>query len=167
MLDCYMELCNCFDKTLDIVPGAGSFLLMLQYPQWLKPDLLQIGNFKIRWYGIMYLLGFLIGRIIARHLCKTRYLKLKPDSVDDLLLFLFFGMLVGARVIYMLVYYVPTEDDPFTWLTPFAIWQGGLAFHGAVLGMFLACKGGLIGRKLLKQTNGLHAARCHGFCAAS
>lgn len=112
---------------------------MLQYPQWLKPDLLQIGPVRVRWYGIMYLLGFLIGRQLARYLCSIRYCKIRKDLVDDFLIYLFVGMLLGARAVYMLIYYKPTPEDPFLWYTPFAVWQGGLAFHGAVLGMFIAC----------------------------
>ncbi len=83
----------------------------------------------------MYLLGFLIGRILARYLAKIRYLKMKAELVDDYLIFLFIGMLIGARFIYMLVYFEATPDNPFRWWTPFAVWEGGLAFHGAVLGM--------------------------------
>jgi len=112
---------------------------MLYYPKWIKPDLLHIGPVRVRWYGIMYLLGFLIGRQLGRYLAKTRYLRLKPDLVDDFLIYLFVGMLIGARAIYMLVYYEPSPEAPFQWYTPFAVWEGGLAFHGAVLGMFLAC----------------------------
>ena len=112
---------------------------MLHYPQWLKPDIFQIGPLRVRWYGVMYLLGFLIGRQLARYLSRVRYLKLKQDLVDDFLIYLFVGMLVGARLIYMLVYFKPTPEAPFRWYSPFAVWEGGLAFHGAVLGMFFAC----------------------------
>lgn len=112
---------------------------MLNYPQWLKPDLLHLGPVRVRWYGIMYLLGFLIGRQLARYLGKIRYFKLKPELVDDFLIYLFVGMLIGARAIYMLVYYEGSPDAPFRWYTPFAVWEGGLAFHGAVVGMVLAC----------------------------
>jgi phosphatidylglycerol:prolipoprotein diacylglycerol transferase len=52
---------------------------------------------------------------------------------------MFVGMLLGARLIYMLVYYEATPDAPFQWWTPFAVWEGGLASHGAVLGMVIAC----------------------------
>lgn len=112
---------------------------MLYYPQWLKPDLLHIGPVRVRWYGIMYLLGFLFGRILARFLAKKRYLRLAVELVDDFLIYLFVGMLIGARLIYMLVYFEATPEAPFHWWTPFAVWEGGLAFHGAVLGMFFAC----------------------------
>lgn len=114
--------------------------IMLHYPQWLKPDLLHLGPVRVRWYGIMYLLGFLFGRQLARYLSRIRYFKLKPDLVDDFLIYLFVGLLLGARLIYMLVYYESSPDAPFVWwYTPFAVWEGGLAFHGAVLGMIIAC----------------------------
>lgn len=112
---------------------------MLIYPKWLSPDLLHLGPLRVRWYGLMYLLGFLIGRFLTQYLAKIRYLKLKPSLIDDFLIYLFVGMLIGARAVYMLVYYEASPDAPFHWYTPFAVWEGGLAFHGAVFGMFLAC----------------------------
>ncbi len=87
----------------------------------------------------MYLLGFVIGRFLARYLSRIRYLKIRQELVDDFLIYLFVGMLLGARLIYMLVYYESTPNSPFQWYTPFAVWEGGLAFHGAVLGMIAAC----------------------------
>lgn len=111
---------------------------MLTYPTWVKPDLVHMGPLRVRWYGLMYLVGFLIGRVLARRLCKRGFLRLNPDLIDDFLVSLFAGMVIGARIVYMLVYYRATPDDPFKWWTPFAVWQGGLAFHGAVIGMVLA-----------------------------
>lgn len=93
----------------------------------------------------MYLVGFFVGRFICRHLTKTRYTRLRTELVDDFLIWLFIGMLLGARLIYMLVYYEPAPGEIWHWYTPFAVWEGGLAFHGAVLGMFLACV--LFGRR--------------------
>lgn len=126
------------DKTLAKRRQEFSLPPMLHYPTWLKPDLLHIGPLRVRWYGIMYLIGFLVGRQLARYLSRIRYLRLKQELVDDYLIFLFVGMLLGARLIYMLVYYEATPEAPFQWWTPFAVWEGGLAFHGAALGMFLA-----------------------------
>jgi phosphatidylglycerol---prolipoprotein diacylglyceryl transferase len=110
---------------------------MIQYPN-ISPDLIHLGPLRVRWYGMMYLLGFLIGRQILRALCRRGFLRMHPDKVDDLLVALFVGMLVGSRALYMLVYYRPDPGDPFRWYTPFAVWQGGLAFHGAAIGMFAA-----------------------------
>ena len=112
---------------------------MLSYPTWVKPDLLHIGSFRVRWYGIMYLLGFCMGRVILRRLCRSGFLRLKLELIDDFLVAMFIGMVLGARLVYMLVYFKPSPEEPLHWYTPFAIWQGGLAFHGAVVGMCLGC----------------------------
>lgn len=112
---------------------------MLSYPTWVKPDLLHLGPVRVRWYGITYLLGFVVGRILAMRLSKRGYFKLRPQLIDDYLVSLFVGMVLGARIIYMTVYYRPSPEDPFHWYTPFAIWNGGLSFHGAVIGLCLAC----------------------------
>lgn len=112
---------------------------MLTYPKWLSPDLLHLGPVRVRWYGVMYLLGIVIARLICRSLAKTRYLKIRPELVDDFLIFLFVGMLLGARLLYMAVYYQPMPGEEFHWYTPIAVWEGGLAFHGAVIGMVIAC----------------------------
>ncbi len=112
---------------------------MLTYPKWLSPDLIHLGPVRVRWYGVMYLIGFLVGRFLARYLAKIRYLKMRAELVDDFLIYLFIGMLLGARLLYMAVYYKPVPGEEFHWYTPFAVWEGGLAFHGAVIGMVLAC----------------------------
>jgi phosphatidylglycerol:prolipoprotein diacylglycerol transferase len=111
---------------------------MIPYPP-ISPDLLRIGPLRVRWYGVMYILGFLAGRMILRHLCRRGFLRLAIEKVDDFLVALFIGMLIGARAVYMLVYYRSSPDSPFVWwYTPFAVWEGGLAFHGGALGMFMA-----------------------------
>ncbi|MGI8905510.1 MAG: prolipoprotein diacylglyceryl transferase [Candidatus Sumerlaeaceae bacterium] len=111
---------------------------MLTYPSWITPDLLHLGKVRVRWYGIMYLLGFLVGRLLLKRLCRRGFIRLNPRLIDDFLVVLFAGMVIGARIIYMMVYYRASPDEPFIWYwTPFAVWEGGLAFHGAVIGMCL------------------------------
>jgi len=112
---------------------------MLHYPQWLSPDIFHLGPVTVRWYGVMYLLGFLVGRFLAKYLARKGYLRLREDLVDDLLVWLFVGMVIGARVVYMLVYFKPEPDEVVYWYTPFAVWQGGLSAHGAIPGMAIAC----------------------------
>lgn len=111
---------------------------MLQYPQWLSPDVFSVGPVTVRWYGLMYLLGFLLGRIVVKRLVREGYLRLKESLVDDFLLWLFIGMVIGARLAYMLVYFRPEPGETVPWWTFFAVWQGGLAAHGAVIGMCAA-----------------------------
>jgi phosphatidylglycerol:prolipoprotein diacylglycerol transferase len=111
---------------------------MLKYPEWLSPDIVQVGNLRVRWYGMMYLIGFFLGRVFCRKLSRAGFVRLSFDLIDDFLVAIFIGMLLGARALYLLVYFKPTPEDPLRWYTPFAVWQGGLAFHGAVIGMVLA-----------------------------
>ncbi len=86
----------------------------------------------------MYVLGFLVGRIILRRRARNGLLPLNNDQVDDFLIALFIGMLIGARSFYMLVYFVPPEGQGFSLLSLVAVWEGGLAFHGALIGMVAA-----------------------------
>lgn len=109
---------------------------MLRYPP-ISPDLIHIGRVRVRWYGVMYILGFVIARQILRRLCRKNFLRMAVDRVDDMLVALFVGMLIGARLLYVAVYLDPGAD--FRWYyTPFAVWEGGLAFHGGLAGMLLA-----------------------------
>ena len=110
---------------------------MIAYPR-ISPDLLHLGPLRVRWYGIMYVLGFVAARFMFRRLCRQNFLRMQLERVDDFLISLFVGMLIGARAMYMLVYFVPSAEEPFRWYTPFAVWEGGLSFHGAALGMFAA-----------------------------
>lgn len=109
---------------------------MIKYPA-ISPDLIHLGPLRVRWYGIMYVLGFLAGRWILRRLCRKNYLRMPQDWVDDYLVYLFIGMLILARAVYMLVYYEYSAED-WHWYSPLAVWQGGLAFHGGAIGILLA-----------------------------
>lgn len=75
---------------------------------------------------------------ILRYLVKSRFFPLLKNQVEDLIIFMFVGMLFGARLLYMAIYYVPAPNTTMEWWEPFAIWQGGLSFHGAITGMLLA-----------------------------
>ncbi len=94
-----------------------------------------MGPITLRWYGLMYVLGFLVGRVILRSRSRRGLLPLNGDGVDDYLIALFVGMLLGARLFYMMVYYVPPEGQSLHTRDFFAVWEGGLSFHGALLGM--------------------------------
>ncbi len=108
----------------------------MQYPN-ISPILFQFGPLQVRWYGIMYIAGFAFAWFILRHLIKTNFLRLKINQVEDLIIAMFCGMLIGARAFYMLVYYAPAPGTTMAWWEPFAVWQGGLSFHGALIGMIV------------------------------
>ncbi len=102
----------------------------------LNPVLLEIGPFQIRYYGLFYALGFVIAYFLIAYLAKRKQLSLTKDDVADLLLYEIVGIVLGARLVYVLVY------NPIFYLqNPFeivALWHGGLSFHGGLLGAVIA-----------------------------
>ncbi|HMI57506.1 MAG TPA: prolipoprotein diacylglyceryl transferase [Gemmatimonadaceae bacterium] len=110
--------------------------MTLTFPQ-LSPIAFSVGPIVVRWYGIMYFLGYALGVYLARQRIKHGLVPMIAAQLDSLVGYLVFGMLVGARVVYALVY-EPGHylSDPLEF---FRIWHGGLSFHGAVIGMTLAC----------------------------
>jgi phosphatidylglycerol:prolipoprotein diacylglycerol transferase len=109
---------------------------MLVHPQF-DPIAFQIGPIAVRWYGLMYLIGFVACVLLARLRIRQR-----PDAgwavgdVDDLLFYGVIGVVVGGRLGYVL-FYTPGEYllDP---IKIFYLWEGGMSFHGGFLGVILA-----------------------------
>lgn len=113
---------------------------MLVHPQF-DPVALQIGPLAIRWYGLMYLLAFLafylLGRWRLRHTHYGKSTGLVPSDVEDLLFYGVVGVVLGGRLGYVL-FYKPGHylQNPLEIL---AVWQGGMAFHGGLVGVLVAC----------------------------
>lgn len=108
---------------------------MLNYPH-IDPVIIHIGPFAVRWYGLMYLLGFLAAFLLIHALVRWRRLKLDNDQIADLLFFCVIGVIAGGRLGYVLFY-----DPRFYFQHPlqiFAVWQGGMSFHGGLLGVVAA-----------------------------
>jgi phosphatidylglycerol:prolipoprotein diacylglycerol transferase len=110
--------------------------MTIPYPH-IPPELVRVGPFAIRWYGVMYLVGYVVGFRIARARIARGLAAMTERDLDALVGYLMAGMLIGARTLYAIVY-EPGHflDDPLEFLR---IWHGGLSFHGAVLGMTVAC----------------------------
>jgi phosphatidylglycerol---prolipoprotein diacylglyceryl transferase len=108
----------------------------LPYPH-ISPDIIRIGPFALRWYGLMYVVGYVVGVRIARQRVRRGLTPFGVAEIDALVGYLVVGMLVGARLVYVVVYdraeYLAHPLDVF------AVWHGGLSFHGAVAGMLAAC----------------------------
>lgn len=108
----------------------------------INPLLLEIGPFQIRYYGLFYALGFVIAYFLISYLAKKKQLPISKEDVADFLVYEILGIVLGARLAYMLVY------NPLFYLqNPFeiiAVWHGGLSFHGGLIGAiiasFLFCK---------------------------
>ena len=108
----------------------------IPYPR-ISPELVRIGPFALRWYAVMYIVGYAVGIAIAKRRVRRGTVPFDESVIDALVGYLIVGMLLGARVVYVLVY-DPAHyaADP---LDALAVWHGGLSFHGAVLGMTTAC----------------------------
>ncbi|OOZ00211.1 prolipoprotein diacylglyceryl transferase [Solemya velum gill symbiont] len=109
---------------------------MLTYPD-LDPVLLSIGSLKIHWYGIMYLVGFVAAWWLARYRARTQPARgWKVAEIEDLIFYAALGVILGGRLGYILFYsFDETLADPIRILR---IWEGGMAFHGGLLGVMLA-----------------------------
>lgn len=102
----------------------------------IKPYLFKIGNLEVRWYGLMYLAGFLSTYFIAKSEARRKNLPLDKDGVADLIFNLAVGLIIGGRLGYVLFYNASYYlDNP---LKVFAIWEGGMSFHGGLLGTIIA-----------------------------
>ncbi|HEY0036979.1 MAG TPA: prolipoprotein diacylglyceryl transferase [Longimicrobium sp.] len=94
------------------------------------------GPLDVRWYGLGYMVAFVAGYFIARRLAQRRFLKIDPDAVGDLIFALVIGVILGGRLGYILFYDFPKfAAHP---LILFRIWEGGLSFHGGLLGAIAA-----------------------------
>ncbi|TAN41187.1 MAG: prolipoprotein diacylglyceryl transferase [Nitrospirae bacterium] len=115
---------------------------MIPYPN-ISPEIFKIGPLAVRWYGMMYLLGFLASYLLIRLQIKEKGLAFGADFVESLFSYLILGLLFGARLGYV-IFYNPGYylNHP---LEIFAVWQGGMSFHGGLIGTIAA--GFLFSRK--------------------
>ena len=90
----------------------------------------------MRWYGLMYLGGFLACWLGMRSRAKVAWSKIKPQQVDDVVFYSALGAIVGGRIGYMLIYGLSELlSDP---LSLFKVWEGGMSFHGGFAGVLIA-----------------------------
>ncbi|MEK6249285.1 MAG: prolipoprotein diacylglyceryl transferase [Planctomycetales bacterium] len=108
---------------------------MLTYPE-IDPIIFALGPLKIRWYGLMYVIAFLLAWWLARKRAIKSWSIIKPAQVDDLLCYGMLGVIVGGRLGYALFYgWDQLTSDP---LYLFKITQGGMSFHGGLAGVMIA-----------------------------
>ncbi len=109
---------------------------MLVHPQ-IDPVAISIGPLSVHWYGLMYLFGFILFVLLGRYRIKHNPQSLfTNEMLDDALFYGMLGVIIGGRVghvlFYQFGYYL---EHP---LQVFAIWEGGMSFHGGFLGVFIA-----------------------------
>ncbi len=108
---------------------------MISYPK-IDPEIVRIGPFAVRWYGVMYLIGFASSYLLVNYQIKKKGLQISKDNLVSLYTYLVLGLMAGARLGYILFYDLPTYvRHPFE---IFAVWHGGMSFHGGLIGSVIA-----------------------------
>lgn len=108
---------------------------MLPYPD-IDPVAIAIGPVKIHWYGLMYVVGIGTTWWLARRRARLGRIPLTGQQIDDLIFYAALGVLLGGRLGYTFFYNLPTFlENPWVILR---VWEGGMSFHGGMLGVLAA-----------------------------
>jgi phosphatidylglycerol---prolipoprotein diacylglyceryl transferase len=142
----------------------------MDFPAW-DPVLFDIPflPIDIRWYGLMYVVGFMFAQLIYVRLARRGFLPVSPEVAPDLIFYCVIGVMLGGRTGYAL-FYDQSLLNPLTFLQ---VWKGGLAFHGGLAGVCVAiwlfCRRHKIGwgrvadASALAVTPGIFAVRMANF----
>jgi len=107
----------------------------LSFP-FIDPVLWRIGPIELRWYGLMYMVGFVAGYAVIRSELRRKGGPIPAEAADDFLFYLILGLLIGGRLGYALIY------NPWAYLEApwevLAVWHGGMSFHGGLVGMVIS-----------------------------
>jgi len=107
---------------------------MIPYPD-IDPVFFRIGPLAFRWYGMMYALSFISALGLTRYIAAKKKLKMSQDEISDLVLYVAMGVIFGGRIGYVIFY-----NPAYFWENlskVFAVWEGGMSFHGGMLGAIL------------------------------
>lgn len=108
---------------------------MISHPN-IDPVAVYLGPLQIHWYGLMYLVAFAFAWVLAVRNCRRPWSPIKQPQVEDLITYGFFGVFLGGRLGYMFFY------NTDKWLADpmmiFRLWEGGMSFHGGLIGVAIA-----------------------------
>jgi len=108
---------------------------MISYPV-IDPEIVRFGPVAVRWYGVMYLVGFASSYALVRAQIKKQGLALSSDFLDSFYTSIILGLVIGARLGYVLFYDLSAYlNHPSNII---AVWQGGMSFHGGLIGSVVA-----------------------------
>ncbi len=101
-----------------------------------NPIMVELGPFRLSWYGLMYVLGTAASYLLVRYQMARKDFGVTKEEVESLYFYLLLGLIVGARLGYVLFYDLSKYlDNPMEIL---ALWHGGMSFHGGLIGLVLA-----------------------------
>jgi len=107
-----------------------------------NPILVDLGLFQIRWYSMAYILGIILGWIYAKKIIKKtaknkyNFTSITTSQFDDIIVYLVLGIILGGRLGYVMFYNFGYYSQNI--LEIFKLWQGGMSFHGGLLGIIIA-----------------------------
>ena len=114
---------------------------MIPYPH-IDPVIVQVGPLAVRWYGMMYVAGFALSYLLLVYQIGRKSVAVTRAQIDDLYFYLVLGLLIGARLGYVIFYnFRFFLEHP---VEIFVLWHGGMSFHGGLIGAFLAGYLGII-----------------------
>jgi len=108
---------------------------MIPFPN-IDPVLIKIGPLSIRWYGLMYLIGFAASYLLVKYQVQKKKISLSREDLESLYTHLILGLIIGARLGY--VFFYNPGDYLKNPLELFAVWHGGMSFHGGLTGAVIA-----------------------------
>jgi phosphatidylglycerol:prolipoprotein diacylglycerol transferase len=109
---------------------------MFYHPEF-DPIAFHLGVVAVRWYGLMYLIGFALGLILGRSRIRSNQnSSMSIREFDDLLFYIVLGVIIGGRLGYSIIYDLGNViRSP---LSVFYVWEGGMSFHGGLIGVCIA-----------------------------
>ena len=109
---------------------------MFYHPEF-DPIAFHVGVVAVRWYGLMYLIGFALGLILGRSRIRSNQnSSMSIREFDDLLFYIVLGVIIGGRLGYSIIYDLGNVIR--TPLSVFFVWEGGMSFHGGLIGVCIA-----------------------------
>ncbi|MGQ0810911.1 MAG: prolipoprotein diacylglyceryl transferase [Nitrospiraceae bacterium] len=102
----------------------------------IDPVFLRVGPLQFRWYGLMYLIGLTTAYFVIKAKAAAQHLALTKDHVYDMIVYAAVGVFVGGRLGYVLFYNLPYYLEHPSKII--AVWEGGMSFHGGLLGTIVA-----------------------------
>lgn len=108
---------------------------MIPFPN-IDPVIIKVGPVSVRWYGVMYIIGFAASHLLVNYQVRKKKIAVSAREIDSLYSFLIFGLIIGGRLGYVAFYNLSDYlKDP---LEIFAVWHGGMSFHGGLIGSIIA-----------------------------
>lgn len=108
----------------------------IAYPD-ISPIIFSLGSIAIRWYSMAYLVGILLGWWLVSARVKKYHIDLTSKDLEDIAFYITLGIILGGRFGYVIFYNAGQYWQ--NWKEIFAVWHGGMSFHGGIVGVIIAC----------------------------